>query len=197
MHEGRGLLTGPPVESIRLRILRDQWGTPVGPSTESTFAAQCLPSGQAGEIVVNGDHVLTGYLHGRGESETKVRVDGEIWHRTGDAGYLDDRGRIWLLGRCSAKIHDAHGILYPFAAETAVYQDPTVRRAAVVAHEQRRVLAVEFYEPPANGALQRIRQAVAWAHLDEVRVFPRIPVDKRHNAKIDYPRLYQLLQRAR
>src|SRR5262249_11749714 len=87
MPGGRGLLAGPPVPEIRVAVLRDQWGRPVGPYTAAAFAAQCQPDGSPGEIVVSGDHVLSGYLHGRGDEETKFRVDGVLWHRTGDAGY--------------------------------------------------------------------------------------------------------------
>jgi acyl-CoA synthetase (AMP-forming)/AMP-acid ligase II len=196
MVRGRGLLVGVPVESIRLRILRDRWGEPVGPYSEPEFGAECRPAGEVGEIVVNGEHVLKGYLHGRGDQETKFRVSNAVWHRTGDAGYLDDRGRLWLLGRCSARIDDDYGILYPFAAETAVYQDPNVRRAAVVARGKHRLLAVEFHKPPRDDATGRIRQSLSWAHVDEVHQVRRIPVDPRHNAKIDYPSLYHLLERS-
>jgi olefin beta-lactone synthetase len=193
MLAGHGLLAGPPVPAIRLRILRDQWGTPIGPYTKAEFAAQCLSVNQSGEIVVGGEHVLSGYLHGRGDEETKFRVDDTVWHRTGDAGYFDREGRVWLLGRCAARIQDRHGVLYPFAAETAVYQDPRVRRAAMVGHKGQRVLALEFYDAPAGLAV--IRSQIAWAHCDAIRICRRIPVDKRHNAKIDYPSLYQLLDK--
>ncbi len=195
MLAGKGLLAGPPVAQIHLRILRDQWGKPVGPYSEAAFADMCCGHAEPGEIVVNGAHVIPGYLRGEGDEETKFRVDGAVWHRTGDAGYLDDCGRLWLLGRCVARIHDAHGDLYPFAAETAVYQDPRVRRAALVAHRGKRVLAVEFHEghPPAD--LDALRASLAWANLDEILPCPCIPVDKRHNAKIDYPALHQLLER--
>ncbi len=193
MLAGRGLLAGRPVETIMLRILRDCWGQPVGPWTAAEFDATCVPAGQPGEIVVSGEHVLPGYLHGQGDEETKFRVDGVIWHRTGDAGYLDSEGRVWLLGRCAARIQDGHGDLYPFAAETAVYQEPAIRRAAMVGRNGRRMLAVEFYDGRDPQALTRIRDRLDWTHLDELRVCDRIPVDKRHNAKIDYPSLYRLL----
>jgi acyl-CoA synthetase (AMP-forming)/AMP-acid ligase II len=196
MLNGRGLLAGRPVETIHLRILRDQWGVAVGPYTAAEFDAACQPQGEPGEIAVSGDHVLPGYLDGRGDEETKFRVDGIVWHRTGDAGYLDSEGRVWLLGRCAARIHDNHGDLYPFAAETAAYQEPLIRRAAMVGRDGRRMLAVEFYDGVDRAALDRLRDRLAWTHLCEVRVCARIPVDKRHNAKIDYPSLYRMLDQA-
>jgi acyl-CoA synthetase (AMP-forming)/AMP-acid ligase II len=193
MLAGKGLLAGVPVPSIQLRILRDSWGRPVGPFAAEDFAKHCRSPDQPGEIVVSGAHVLSGYLHGRGDEETKFRVDGIVWHRTGDAGYLDSSGRVWLLGRCSARIEDQHGVLSPFAAETAVYQDPRVRRAAMVAHKGRRVLAIEFADGDKTVDLASIRAALAWTHVAEIRVCRRIPVDKRHNAKIDYPSLHRML----
>jgi len=195
MLRGEGLLAGLPVKEIRLRILRDQWGQPIGPYTDEEFRAACLPTRLPGEIVVSGEHVLPGYLHGQGDEETKFKVDGVVWHRTGDAGYLDDRGRVWLLGRCGARIQDRRGTLYPFAAETAVYQERRVRRAAMVSHRDKRILAVEFYDHAASKDLDSLQSAVAWTQLDEIRVCKHIPVDKRHNAKIDYPSLYRLLDR--
>lgn len=161
MVAGRGLLAGELVPEIRLRILRDQWGKLVEPFSDDEFVSQCQPADAPGEIVVSGDHVLPGYLHGRGDEETKFRVDGVVWHRTGDAGYLDARGRLWLLGRCSARIRDAAGELYPFAAETAVYQDPAVRRAAAVSHRGRRILAVEYYDGRRSSDVEELRKAVA------------------------------------
>jgi acyl-CoA synthetase (AMP-forming)/AMP-acid ligase II len=189
MLAGRGLLTGPPVSEVTLRILRNQWGVPVGPFTREEFDSRCCEVDEPGEIVVTGGHVLKGYLNGVGDHETKFRVAGDIWHRTGDAGYLDGRGRLWLLGRCVARIADERGELYPFAAETAAYQDHRVKRAAVVAVNGRRLLILEWYDPAQPGDLAAIRRELAWAMLDEVRVWDRVPVDHRHNAKIDYPAL--------
>ncbi len=109
MEAGGGLLTGPPVAAITLRVIDDRWDTRLGSlSTGQLEVLECA-TGVAGEIVVSGPHVLPGYLDGRYDEETKFRVDGTPWHRTGDAGYLDALGRLWLLGRCAARIDDAHG----------------------------------------------------------------------------------------
>ncbi len=193
MLEGRGLLAGLPVPAIRLRILPDRWGTPLGEYSERAFDAACLPPGAPGEIVVSGEHVLGGYLNGRGDQETKFAVEGTRWHRTGDAGYLDPQGRLWLLGRCAARIEDPRGTLYPFAVECVARQHPGVRRAALVGHHGRRILALELDRPVADAAT--FRDALAWTRIDEVQVHRVIPVDRRHNAKIDYPALQALLAR--
>jgi olefin beta-lactone synthetase len=193
MLNGKGLLAGKPVTDISLRILKDQWGRPLEGVTRATFDQLILPSMQVGEIVIQGEHVLHGYLNGMGEEETKFTVDGLRWHRTGDAGYFDNEGRLWLLGRCSAKIEDQHGILYPFAAECAVYQHAGVKRAAAVLHEGKRLLVVEP-RPNEHPNLDALKVSLAWAKFDDIRLMA-LPVDQRHNAKIDYGRLEQLLAR--
>jgi olefin beta-lactone synthetase len=195
MAAGHGLLAGAPVPAIQLRVLPDRWGTPLGPYTAAELYARCVPPGQRGEIVVRGPHVLPGYLHGQGDAETKFRVDGAVWHRTGDAGYLDARGRLWLLGRCSARIDDAHGTLYPFAVECAASAQPNVRRVAMVQLAGRRALAVEPLDHTRPLDLARLRAEVAWAGIEEIVPLRHIPVDRRHNAKVDYPALRRMLAR--
>jgi len=185
MRSGGGLLAGHPVSEIRLAILPDTWGRPIAPMDAAAFDAACLPPGAPGEIVVSGDHVLSGYLDGVGDEETKFRVDGVVWHRTGDAGKLDAQGRLWLLGRCAAVVRDARGELFPFAIETMLSFDPTIRRSAVLAIGERRILAVE-----AEGDAPQSTPT----GIDEIHRLARIPVDRRHRAKIDYPALRRMLE---
>ena len=96
MEQGKGLLTGRAVASISLRVIRENWGVPIPPLDDSAFEKLTVRSGEPGEIVVSGGHVLPGYLNGEGDHETKFEVDGARWHRTGDLGYLDAAGRLWL-----------------------------------------------------------------------------------------------------
>lgn len=191
MRRGAGLVAGVPVPELRLAILRAKWGEPIGFLEESVFTALHAAVDEAGEIVVSGDHVVAGYLHGQGDAETKFRVAGRVWHRTGDVGRMDARGRLWLLGRCSARIQDAAGELHPFAVECVALEHAGVRRAGCVAVAGRRVLAVEGTVDIA--ALQR---ELAWARLADIQVLDHLPVDRRHNAKIDYAALRRTLSDA-
>ncbi len=182
---GKGLLAGPPVPDISLAILPDRWGTPLADMTTADMTTLRLTADMPGEIVVAGEHVLGGYLGGLGDAECKFRVDGKVWHRTGDAGCLDARGRLWLLGRCTARINDQRGVLHPFAVETAALTVAGVRRAALLGLDGQRILA---FEADSHLNLTALRAAVAWAAID--RILPlRIPLDRRHNAKVDYPAL--------
>ncbi|MEO5958853.1 MAG: AMP-dependent synthetase, partial [Opitutaceae bacterium] len=106
-------------------------------------------------------------------------------------GLRDERGRLWLLGRCAARIDDARGRLYPFGVECVAMTFPAVRRAAAIAHAGRRLLVIEAERDEA--LLQSLRVATAWAQIDEVRCVAALPVDARHNAKIDYPALRRML----
>jgi len=142
------------------------------------FDRETLAPGAIGEIIVSGDHVLPGYLDGYGDEETKINVGSVIWHRTGDAGYLDTKGRVWLLGRCSAKASDDAGVLYPFAVECAASEVAGVVRTAFVLHRGRRVLAAEI-AGDADKVRADLMQRLAWARIAQIVVVLRIPVDRR------------------
>lgn len=192
MSQGRGLLAGKPVDSVHLRVIQNGWGRAIGSMNEDQFGAMCLKHEVVGEIVVSGDHVLTSYLDGAGDSETKFQAGGRVWHRTGDLGWMDGQGRLWLMGRAGAAIQDERGVLYPFAVECAARQIPGIRRAAVLAVNGRRVLAVEGHPAAARDAIQ---SRLAWARIDEMRVLRSIPMDRRHNAKVDYVELRRVLSK--
>lgn len=185
MAEGAGLLAGRPVPGCHVRLLPAD--AAASRLRRASFEALCLPPGQIGEIVVSGDHVLRGYADPACDVETKIDVEGIRWHRTGDAGYLDDDGRLWLVGRCRAAITDSRGTIYPFQLEYAVIGTPGVRRAALIELDGQRVLAVEC---TASRALlvESLPRAVR-RQLDRIVTVRRLPTDRRHDSKIDYPRL--------
>ena len=195
MRGGAGLLAGTPVASVSLRVLPDRWGEPLGAFSHAEFAdAACAPE-VPGEIVVTGDHVLKGYLGGQGDRESKFQVDGVTWHRTGDAGYLDPCGRLWLLGRCAAKGVEQRGVQYPLAVEGAVHQlAPQVRRCAFLPRHGKRLLLIESAKPLSPGDIAQLQAGLVWSGLDDILQVPRIPVDRRHNAKIDYAALSEILR---
>lgn len=190
MVQGAGLLAGKPVDEIQLRILREELPQISVPMTEEEFASLWESGGHPGQIVVSGPHVQRGYWKGVGDSETKLNVEGTVWHRTGDAGYVDAEGRLWLLGRCSARIVDARGSLYPLPVEIAACQQPGVRRAALFRRENQRLLVIEAGK---ELHLPGLRKRLAWASLDTILPVRKIPMDKRHNSKIDYSALKELV----
>jgi len=196
MTQGSGLLAGKPIAEIQLRILPVRWRRPIGPIRDDQFESACLPPRQVGEIVVSGAHTLPGYLNGQGHENAGFTVEQTRWHRTGDAGYLDGEGRLWLMGRCAARIDDALGTLYPFEVECAALSYPNVRRAAAVSHQGGRILAVELVGPHKKTDLTFLKSRFLSAHFEVVRV-DRVPVDRRHNVKVDYPALRAILDSMR
>ncbi len=191
MAEGGGLLAGRTVEQIDCRILENNWGRPLGNLSQDTFRQLTKENEQPGEIVVHGAHVLTGYLDGVGDAENKFSVEDSVWHRTGDLGYFDARGRLWLLGRCSAVMDDGHGVAYPFAIETAARQVQGIEKAAFCRVGDDRVLVIET-ETGRERAGESLASVIKKFHIDRL-VLHKIPMDKRHNAKVNYPKLLQLL----
>ena len=185
---GKGLPLGAPVAGAAVSILPEplRHGSPA----VSPRAAV----GQAGEILVSGTHVSPGYLGGEGDRENKIQLGDERWHRTGDAGMLDAEGRLWLLGRCSARIEDAGGVVYPLSVEAALSFDPELGRAAVVSWHGHRVLVLEARSQLQHSALAPLLAEIPWARVHEIAIVKRIPVDRRHNAKVDYRALVRNLE---
>jgi acyl-CoA synthetase (AMP-forming)/AMP-acid ligase II len=194
---GGGLPAGRPVPGIDLRILEDTYGNPRPDCSVGEFDAMTLAADAVGEIVVSGPQVAKGYLGGRGDSANKFRVDGTVWHRTGDAGRLDAQGRLWLLGRCTARIHTPLGAHYPLATEAALSERPEVERSALLHRGQRTVLVVQMAQGGQPADVDEICRAVPWVAIDDVAVVGRLPLDRRHNAKVDYPALHALLDAGR
>ncbi|MEI6177271.1 MAG: AMP-binding protein [Verrucomicrobiota bacterium] len=196
---GGGLCSGAPVAEIQLRVIDDRWGAPLGPMYHDDLIRLTVPNGQAGEIVVTGEHVLNGYLDGVGDSETKIHVDDRVWHRTGDAGWIDENGRIWLLGRCSEKLPSfpapeglpANALIYPFAIECAMREIFPETRMAAIAWQGDRTLVVGRICDPIEAT--EIRTKTEELGIRKVIHIERIPLDRRHNAKIDYPALREIL----
>ncbi|WP_265594100.1 AMP-binding protein [Haloferula sp. BvORR071] len=193
---GFGLCAGVPVPEVELRIIRDHWGQSLAKLTPEELDNITVAPGEPGEVIVTGDHVLSGYLGGVGDKETKIHVAGKVWHRTGDAAWLDESGRLWLLGRCAAKLPASslaraglpEGALdYPFAIESALRARHPGTRTAALGLKGRRVLVTTVADMEAEAAEFGI---------DEVIRVEAIPLDRRHNAKIDYPALLKLLGEA-
>jgi acyl-CoA synthetase (AMP-forming)/AMP-acid ligase II len=194
---GAGLPAGKPISEIRLHILKDHWGHSLGGGSADEMDKLILPAGNVGEIVVSGPHVVTGYLRSCEDADSKFRVGNTIWHRTGDSGWLDDQNRLWLTGRCSARVGEPPRAVYPLTVEAALADHPRLARAAFLSHRGERLLLVELKHTSRAVDGDELVRALPWADIDRVIELPRIPLDRRHNAKIDYPALRVELEKAR
>ena len=94
---------------------------------------EILPHGNVGEIVVRGRNVMSGYVKTSEENAGDFR-DG--WFHTGDLGWLDADGYLFLKGRHQETINRGGNKVMPREVEEALVGHPTVRRAVAfpVAH---------------------------------------------------------------
>jgi acyl-CoA synthetase (AMP-forming)/AMP-acid ligase II len=83
-----------------------------------------------GEVVVRGDNVMTGYLDRPEETAAAIR-DG--WLHTGDIGYLDERGYLFVVDRLKDMIITGGENVYSAEVENALTQSPAVSQCAVIA----------------------------------------------------------------
>ena len=97
-----------------------------------------VPTLEVGEVYVFGNTAMNGYHGDRASTlEALVEIDGKTWVRTGDMGYLDADGYLWLKGR-KKRIFKLSGMnVYPSEIEKTASAHPDVREAAL-----------EFYSEP-------------------------------------------------
>ena len=145
-----------------------------------------------GEIVVSGPHVVG----------NRGSMDDANQFSTGDAGYLDEHGRLWLLGRMANRINVQGRNIDSFQVEPVIESLEYVRRCALLKHNDDVVLAVELRTKNQGGAEEQTRwkasiEQVCFAAnipVDRVTIVDRIPVDSQHRAKIQYDQLRKSLR---
>lgn len=85
-----------------------------------------LPAGATGEIAIRGDNVTTGYT-GNPEANAKAFAGG--WFRTGDQGYIDDLGYVYLTGRLTELINRGGEKVSPHEVDETLLQHVGIRQA--------------------------------------------------------------------
>ena len=90
---------------------------------------EAQPAGSYGEVVVAGPTVMAGYYRNAAATAETLR-DGKLY--TGDIGYLDEEGDLWLVQRRSDIIVSGGENVYPVEVETVLRQHPAVEAACVV-----------------------------------------------------------------
>jgi len=88
------------------------------------------PAGQAGEICLRGDSTMAGYW--RNPEATAKTLDADGWLHTGDVGYLDEEGYLYLKDRVKDMIISGGENIYSAEVETAVAEHPAVNSVAVI-----------------------------------------------------------------
>ena len=132
--EGYGLTEGTVASTLHRRGQPKKIGSigPALPGQEVRIVDEQgneVPVGEAGEIVVRGDNVMTGYL-GRDEETARTLRGG--WLHTGDRGYVDEDGYFYIVDRETDMIIKGGENIYPKEVENAISALETVHDVAVV-----------------------------------------------------------------
>ena len=187
---GNGVCVGRPVPGVEVEVAPiDADGVP---GDDRTTAPEVT-----GEICVRAAHIRQQYDRLWVTDQAATPAPG--WHRTGDVGHFDVEGRLWIEGRLVHVVVTADGPVTPVGIERRVESVPGVRRAAVVGVGPRGaaqvvvvVEPVEVRRPGLAPAPLRdaVRAAAAQAPggapgIAAVLAVRRLPVDIRHNSKID------------
>jgi acyl-CoA synthetase (AMP-forming)/AMP-acid ligase II len=192
--EGGGICVGRPMDGARVAIIR------ISDEPIPTWSEDLLvPTGDIGEIVVQGPMVTREYYHRPDATRLAKIADperGTFSHRMGDVGYFDEQGRLWFCGRKSQRVIAAEGTLFTIPCEAIFNAHPKVLRTALVgvgpSGVARPVLCVELKDNERRADREQVRRELlalgaGRPHTRSIAtiLFHRyFPVDIRHNAKI-------------
>ncbi|PVZ72460.1 AMP-binding protein [Pelagibaculum spongiae] len=190
----QGYLVGRPVSETLLAIVPTETQLKSG---EQVLQAS-LGTNQLGEILVCGRHVLNGYLNDvKATAENKLFCDnGFCWHKTGDTGYLDARGRLWLTGREKQRVFSDGRMVDVYPIESEAENLPGIARAILVQQSARKyplmVLESENKNIP-QASISLLEQLLIRTGFADARVLvhPSIPMDSRHHSKVDRKAILQ------
>ncbi len=202
---GAGICVGVPLPNVIVRIIRIT-DDPIPYWMDDLE----LPQGRIGEIAVSGDVVTQSYW-GLAEAtkSSKIKLGDRTWHRMGDVGYFDTKGRLWFCGRKSQRVETQEGPMFTIRCESVFNEHPDVNRSALVGvgerGRQKPVVIVEpkgpGYPPAARLAtltkelLQKAHENPLTEKIDKILFHRSFPVDVRHNAKINREKLAEWARR--
>ncbi|MFI5172714.1 MAG: AMP-binding protein [Chitinophagales bacterium] len=145
-----------------------------------------LSLNSVGEIIVSGDHVLTSYFNSDDAFRlNKIPDMGTIWHRTGDAGFINSSNELFLVGRCKQIIHFDDKVYYPFLIEQELKELSGVKFGTIVMKNNIPLVIIQK-EPEADE--NKIIGLMEYTPFKSLKILfvKKIPMDKRHNTKIDH-----------
>ncbi len=160
-----------------------------------------VPVGEVGEFICTGDHVCKEYYNNPDAFlATKIKgPDGNVFHRTGDLGYLDQEKNLWLVGRVNNAIVREGKYYFPVKSEVIVKRLSFTYRCAFFGLPdaklgQKTCVAIEL---PAGTDIQSFKFSDAKTEvkrifaknktpLDDVYFVKSVPMDPRHHSKVEY-----------
>ena len=178
---GNGVFVGRALPGVDISIAAlDSLGIPGESLSEAP--------GITGEIVVRGDHIKEAYDRLWATNLRASRNAG--WHRTGDVGHLDTEGNVWVEGRLAHVISTSAGPLTPVALEQRALATGVSNAACVGIGPLGTQQVVLILETPGGSALvnsdtSALYRSVCRHPFVAVMRMSHLPVDIRHNSKID------------
>jgi acyl-CoA synthetase (AMP-forming)/AMP-acid ligase II len=146
---------------------------------------QPVPTGETGEVVTRGDHVMRGYWNADNRADLSKSVrDG--WLHTGDIGRLSEDGHLWLIDRKGDMIISGGYNIYPREVEEVVAEVPGVAEVVVMGIDDaewgQRVVAVVTAQSGTTvdepAVLEHCRHRMAsYKKPKEVRVVESFPLN--------------------
>jgi len=190
--KGYGICVGRPLQGIEVKII-GIYDDPIRIWSDDLV----LPNGEIGEITVRGDVVTQTYFESpMDDLLSKIKTGDTLWHRMGDLGWQDNRGRIWFCGRKSHRVITAQEILFTIPCESIFNNHPNVLRSALVGigdpPEQTPAIIIEPERDQEYKGESHLRQEllelaaqnVQTQDIDTILFHDGFPVDVRHNSKI-------------
>jgi len=190
--KGYGICIGRPINDMKIRLIKIS-DDPIDLWTDSLL----VEDGEIGEIAVKGNLVTRHYFE-RPEYDAlaKIKDRDSFWHRMGDLGWRDSKGRIWFCGRKSHRVVTEKKTLFTIPCEAIFNTHPRVFRSALVGigprDRQTAVICVELKKGRKNDGKQAIknellelaRQNELTKDISTILFHKSFPVDIRHNSKI-------------
>nr|GEU81679.1 2-succinylbenzoate--CoA ligase, chloroplastic/peroxisomal [Tanacetum cinerariifolium] len=111
-------------------LVKQQQGVCVGkPAPHVELKISTEDSSHVGQILTRGPHLMIGYWD---HIPAKENPGNEGWHETGDIGWIDDNGNLWLIGRMKGRIKSGGENIYPEEVETVILKHPGISAIAVI-----------------------------------------------------------------
>ena len=132
---GKAGSTGVPVGSSRISIVDDD--------------LIALPAGEVGEVIIGGDCVADGYYN---DAEATAEAFTPLGWKSGDLGYVDEDGFLFIVDRKKDVIITGGHNIYPLEIESTLYRHPEVAMCAVVGtpDEEKGEIPVAIVVPAAG-----------------------------------------------